>query len=204
MEKKNLIDLFKAGGESTALAFEMNRHSKLISRYEIEKLTKKLVKDKKIHSSLLYSIAKKYKLFPMYRRMYFRDRCKGYFYETTHERVDKINAVLQAEISRELHITVIVARFMNHGEIMLKDDDYNNWTGIILPIYLMHVRITKHQEENEYYQHFTGVGPIEPIIEDYGFEFDYSAYQINQTHREYIALRKKYGYTNEPISPLFL
>jgi len=123
MEKKNLIDLFKAGGESTALAFEINRHSKLISRYEIEKLTKKLVKGGKIDQDLLYQIAKKYKIFPMYKRMYFRKRAEGKFHETTTERIHKIRSVLRAELSYGLPIIGIDAWFMGHTENLLKDDD---------------------------------------------------------------------------------
>ena len=199
MDKKNLIDLFKAGGESTALAFEMNRHSKLISRYEIEKLTKKLVKDKKIHSSLLYNIAKKYKIFPMYKRMYFRDRCKGYFYETTNERKDKINAVLYAELSRDLHICKLTTMFMGETDVFYTDKYFSSYLNIKKATYLMHVRISQISSFN-----LGLIDDYQPLIENYCFEFDYPAYQINQTHREYIALRKKYGYTNEPISPLFL
>jgi len=199
MDKKNLIDLFKAGGESTALAFEMNRHSKLISRYEIEKLTKKLVKDKKIHSSLLYNIAKKYKIFPMYKRMYFRDRCKGYFYETTNERKDKINAVLYAEISRELHIHELRTRFLGHTESLYTDSDFEHYVQKKKAIYLMHVRISQISSFN-----LGLIDDYQPLIENYDFENPYSTFQINTSHLDYIALRKEYGYANEPISPIFL
>ncbi len=203
-EKNNLIQLFMSGGENMALAFEINKSKRILTAKEIEGLLRKFLKQKGRfvpgEAITVHNIAKKYNLFPLWRKLY---PLKKRVYVSS-KRLSAHNAVLCTEwqcrlFSRRQYTESVSWYFYRCFKETVNHPNFISLrTQIVYISWLMQCRITTHMNDYD--------GSSEYIFEDVAFYEDGQRkpiYVINKLYKQYIELRKQYGYISEPISNVF-